>query len=221
MAISGVNTRLRVNGESTPMTGEAMTQSGGSRTYFTASAARNLWDPNATLVVLDNGVIVAPANYTANYLLGKVTFADTYTVTGPVTVTGNYLPSLTLAQCRSAEATFMRELVETTVFGEDARNRVGTIKDCNFSLTQLDFGLSDLDPGAATRTFNGLLDGGAAFVVEFQPNNAVDDVFRAWVKLASNNASSAPDAVTEANYDLQGVTVGDFNNSWSFGDPTA
>ena len=99
--IAGYQVGLKITGTSTSMTDEAMALVSG-KTYQISDSAKEIIDRSTTIVIEDNSVAVASANIeSVDYLFGKVTFVSGYTVTGPVTITGAYLPTSAVAGSRS------------------------------------------------------------------------------------------------------------------------
>lgn len=93
---AGYQATILKTGTSTLMTTEAMSLVSG-KTYQVTAAAKRIFDRfNATFNVFDNAVNKNAEVETIDYLYGRVTFKSSYTVTGPVTVTTNYLPLVVL-----------------------------------------------------------------------------------------------------------------------------
>jgi len=95
----------------------------------------------------------------------------------------------------------MRELVETTSFNDTARDRTATIRDSNATLG---VHYSTTDPNA-TGAINTALDNGTVIYVRWRIDGT--NGFKLQCKVASLNLSSAPDAVVDGSYDLQGVAA--------------
>jgi hypothetical protein len=96
--MAGYRAVIKKTGTTTSFTAEAMTLVSG-KTYRITDATKSIWDRSVALTVRDNGVTVSGANIlSVNYLFGEVTFVSGYTVTGPVTVTGSFLPVATLCK---------------------------------------------------------------------------------------------------------------------------
>ncbi len=57
-----------------------------------------------------------------NYLYGQVTFDSSYTVTGPVTVTGKYFPTTTFANAQSFTLTQTMSPIDNTTFAKAQSN---------------------------------------------------------------------------------------------------
>lgn len=205
----------------TAMTGEGMSVSSG-KTYYTTDAAKNLWDPTATFVVLDNGVTVDTDEYTLDYLMGKVTFDAGYSVTGPVTVTGKYLEPFKITTARGVQATFSRNLVESTVLGDTAVDRISGLADCAVTVDRLDAGQTDYDTGGSSgQTIYSKFSGGEWTLVEIYPDDGADEVWRCAVRFESDDLQSAPSDVQTASLSALGVLPGNLLQSFAYGDPTA
>lgn len=90
---AGYEAVIRKTGTPVPVTDEATTLVTG-KTYRITNAAHRILDPGTTVVVEDNNVAVAAANIlNIDYLYGMVTFQAAYTPTGPITITGAYVPT--------------------------------------------------------------------------------------------------------------------------------
>lgn len=83
----------------TPVTAatEACTIVSG-KTYQIDAVAKRIWDRTVAVVVFDNAVDHTADVDTIDYLFGMVTFDASYSVTGPVTVTVDYLPMISLGK---------------------------------------------------------------------------------------------------------------------------
>jgi hypothetical protein len=87
----GYAAKILKPGTSTAMSDEAMALVSGKTYRITATAKRAI-DRATTVVVEDNAVDHTADVDHIDYLLGTVTFKSAYTVTGSVTITGNYFP---------------------------------------------------------------------------------------------------------------------------------
>lgn len=98
--VAGYNAIIKKGGTPTAMTGEACSLV-STRVYQITASAKRIISTTAALTVLDNGVDHTVDVLSIDYLTGKITFKSTYTVTGPVTVTGTYLPMTAITNARS------------------------------------------------------------------------------------------------------------------------
>lgn len=104
---------IKQTGTSTVMTAEAMSLVSG-KTYQITAATKRVIDYNVTLTVFDNAVNQNANVESIDYLNGQVTFKAGYTVTGPVTITGAYLPLAVLAKARGFQLTQTSAEIDTS-----------------------------------------------------------------------------------------------------------
>lgn len=91
---------LKKKGTSTTMTDEACALVTG-KTYRISAAAKRVIDRSNALIAKDNGVDKTTEVKDVDFLNGEVTFKSSYTVTGPVVVTGRYFPLVSLGKYTS------------------------------------------------------------------------------------------------------------------------
>lgn len=164
---AGYQVGLKITGTSTPMTDEATTQEGATKTYQITDSAKQIIDRGTALVINDNGAPVADSDIEKfDYLFGKVTFAAAYTVTGPVTITGAYLPTTTVAGSRSFTLTQTSEAIDETTIPLAQANDGHRVYDYGLKTVSMDItGVYALSNGfrAALRTRN-------EFILEVNPD---------------------------------------------------
>lgn len=90
---AGYVATIRKTGTTTVMTGEAMALVSG-KTYQITNVAKRLIDRSFAWTVKDNAVNQNANVLSVDYLSGQVTFKSSYTVIGPVTIDGKYLPTV-------------------------------------------------------------------------------------------------------------------------------
>ena len=114
---AGYRSRILRSGESTAMTDEALSQVGSSDTYEINDSTKSLWNWNIDLIVEDSGAAVDDEDIEdIDYLFGRITFASDYTVSGPVTVTGEYFPTAEYGRANSFSLTQSADTTDTTSF---------------------------------------------------------------------------------------------------------
>jgi hypothetical protein len=161
----GYKALVKKSGTATSFTGEGMTLVSG-KTYKITNIAKSLWDVTLPVTVKDNAVTVAGANILSiNYLFGVVTFVSGYTVTGPVTVDGRYLPLTTVAKGQSFTLSQTAETIDPSDFETMQANsghRVHTpgLRNANLEMG----GFYDV-----TANFRSLLTGRTQFLMEISP----------------------------------------------------
>lgn len=138
----GWRATIRRSGTPTEFTDEpALLVSG--LTYQIADPAKQVWDRETPVVVKDNGVEVDPGDIEfVDYLFGKVTFASGYTPTGPITVSGKYLPMLTVAGANSYTLNQTVDVLDDTDFehakSTGYRSRVAGLHDVSLTVSRWD-----------------------------------------------------------------------------------
>ena len=141
MALAGYLSTIYKPGTATTMTAEAMSLVSG-KTYRITDDAKRVIDPTAAITVLDNAVPVTLATdvQDIDLLMGKVTFDAGYTVTGPVTITTDYLPMTEVNCARSFTFSATRDIADVTCFNPTTADRAkqALLKDCSCSFSQLD-----------------------------------------------------------------------------------
>lgn len=97
---AGYVCKLNLTGAAITITAEACTLVSG-KTYKITNTIKQCIDPNTVIVVFDNAVDQTANVLNVDYLFGRITFKAAYTVTGPVTITGKYLPVSAIASAQS------------------------------------------------------------------------------------------------------------------------
>lgn len=98
---AGYVVKLEKSGVSTPLTNEAMSQVGSTKTYVITDAAKQALNPSVAIVVNDNAIDKTSEVLSINFLMGEVTFKSTYTPSGPITLTGEYFPLTEIGGART------------------------------------------------------------------------------------------------------------------------
>jgi hypothetical protein len=144
-----------MTGAAVAVTGEA-TSSLSAAWYQINTDARRIIDPDTAVTVYDNGVAQADSDMKINFLRGQVMKISGNFV-GPVTLDYSYLPVFTVAEARSFEITFQRELLDVTVMQTStggsttpARARAAALRNVFGSIGSLDNLLTDIDSGGGT-----------------------------------------------------------------------
>jgi len=112
---AGYLARLKAPGTPTTTTGEATTLLSG-KSYQIDATTKRIIDRSASIVVYDNAVDHTADVVSIDFLFGIVTFASTYTVTGPVTVDYTYIPTTDLGSGQSYTLTMQAAEVDNSTF---------------------------------------------------------------------------------------------------------
>jgi hypothetical protein len=175
---AGYVAKLNMSGTPTAMTAEPCSLVSG-KTYKVTSGTKQVLDPSAAISVLDNGVGVAQSNIlNIDYLFGRVTFASAYTPTGPITITGNYLPLVVIARAAGFTLTQTMATVDDTDFAKAQANSghrsyLAGQKTVSLALQ----GIYSMSNDWRTR-----LEARALLVIEIQPDGAGLSVARGFFK---------------------------------------
>lgn len=103
---------IKKGGTPTVMTAEAMSLVSG-KTYKITAAIKQVMDRATVPIFYDNAVDHTTDVESYNPLFGTVTFKAAYTVTGPVTVTGKYLPMATVGSFRGYTLNMQAAAIDT------------------------------------------------------------------------------------------------------------
>lgn len=104
---------IKQGGTPTTMTAEAMSLVSG-KTYKITNATKQLIDRNTAVIVYDNAVDHTADVLSIDYLFGRVTFKSAYTPTGPITITGKYVPLVELAKYQKFTLTQSMEAINNS-----------------------------------------------------------------------------------------------------------
>lgn len=197
--IQGYIANLKQAGTPTTMTAEAMSLVSG-KTYQVTNTAKRIIDYNTVVQVFDNAVDHTADVVSVDYLSGQVTFASTYVVAGPVTITGKYVPLVAIANARSFTLNMNAASIDTTDY-ETARTNGGwrTFIPGLRTVTLELGGIYNVTNGwsAALASRNML-------VIEISPDNTTDTLFRGFFKPANNSQTGDVGALeaTTQNFNL-------------------
>lgn len=215
MAISGYKVRLRKSGDSTPVTGEAMTSISATRFQVT-TAARRCLDPEVAITFYDNATPITPTS--VEFEFGYATFASA--PAGAVTFDGSYRPltadAQDVAEGTQVSISLSRDLLDTTVFGAaGVRSRIASLKDAEISLDVIS------SPAAYSSMYSEYASG-AQVCLEIDPDGASgsSEALRAWGKIASLERSASVDGLIESSLSFQvsaSIGAAGFNPGYAWG----
>jgi len=198
-AQAGKNTKVSLCGAPVGMVDEPMGAVAPS-TYWVGSSAKRIIDPRAGVVVKDDGVTVAEADYTVDHLMGMV-YLDSAPTT-PVTITADYLPTYELGSARALNYVRTRAELDATPFNTEAVQRILGLADVSGSIEQFEF--TDQTIGAGESTFIELIENAEATVIEIRPDGSPSVIHRAWVLFNQDEMSTSPDAIVEITLNFVG-----------------
>lgn len=190
---AGYVASIKQTGTATVMTDEAMSLVSG-KTYRITDAAKRIISHNHTVTVEDNSVAVADADIeTIDYLFGKVTFVSGYTVTGPVTITGRYMPTTEISRANSFTLTQTAETIDETDYATANSNGGYRVFEPGLRTISLELGgFYDEDDAVWT-----VLENRSEIVIEINPDGSGLSVARGIFKLTARNQSGDVGALEE------------------------
>lgn len=205
-AVAAYKTTLYVGGTSTAFTTEAMGGSGAGP-YQLTDTAKRVWDPAVTPSFFDNGVPIVSGDISSiDYLFGKVTF--TGSKVGPITVTGNYIPLLAVAQGKGFNLNQEADMLDATVFSTSPdRIFIPGLKQLSGSLSTFDTLLTDLDSGAPSWTWSAKFTAATTLFFEIDPGGVGTSKYRFWGLLPALTSEGEVDALIQGNLDFQMTPV--------------
>lgn len=121
--VAGYNVSLKKGGTPTTMTAEACAQTAG-QTYQVTDTTKRVISYEDALTVFDNAVDQTANVDNIDYLTGKITFKAGYTVTGPITVTGKYIPLAVMAKAKGFNLTQSMTPIDASNY-DDAQANAG------------------------------------------------------------------------------------------------
>lgn len=160
-SLAGRLCTIKVGGTSTAMTNEACAGSGVS--YQITSTAKRCVDPGTAVTVKVNGASLADADFSLDFATGRITLASS--TVQAVTITGNYIPLVSVAEARSASISLPVSVVaDVTRVGDTSRRTLAVAQKCEMSLEHFIAPASDIDDSGSTLLFTTLVDGDPIFV---------------------------------------------------------
>lgn len=198
---AGYRSAIKKTGTTTSFTSEAMNQVDSTQTYEIDDSTKSVWDWTEEVTVYDDGTEVDSDDIEEiNYLFGEVTFVDSYTVAGPVTVDGNSLPLETFGRANEFTLSQSADQTETSDF-ETAQDNGGW---ATFRPTLLN---SDLELGAFYRADNNffqLLNDEDQFIIDIDPAGDGKSVARGIYRVLSDSQDGdvGGDETSSVNFSL-------------------
>lgn len=210
VAIAAYNSKLQITGTSTAITDEPCTTTGvdPSKVSQITDTAKRILDPAIAVSVKDGaGAAVSAANYTVNYMFGKINHSAIVDSTGPgVRVTGQYLPLLTVANCRVIALQQGRKPLNISVFDDaiTAERYLMGLRSLNGSFEIIDSPYVDLDSGGGIVELFDILKQATDKVLTFRLGGAGGDELRCWVKLVGLDDSAGVEDLYKRRFNFVG-----------------
>jgi hypothetical protein len=195
---AGYQATVKKIGTGVTFTTQACTLVSG-KTYQINDVSKRIWNRNAPLTVFDNAVDRTSEVESVDFLFGKVTFKSSYTVVGPVTVSGTSYPTTSLGSIRGFTLTQSADTKDTS----------------DYATVQANGGYKTFEPGLKTvnielpgvyKSINGmaaLLESRAEVIIEINPDGngsgATASVARGFFRATKTSQQGNVGALEEEN----------------------
>lgn len=181
---AGYVAKILKSGTATAFTTSPATLVSG-KTYKITDATKNIWDRLTAVNVFDNAVNKDAEVESVDYLHGQITFKSTYTPTGPITLTGKYLPMTQIAGANSFTLTQNANAIMNTDF-EIAQGNDGW-QTYEYGLKTVKLSVKGISKASAA--FRALVQSRAEMVIEINPDGNSKSVARGFFKPLTSGQS--------------------------------
>lgn len=203
MAIAGWAATVKISGAATTMTTEAC--SGATTAWRITSLAKRVIDPLTALSWYDNAVLISGADIVSvDYMLGKIVF--TAGKTGPITVTGKYIPLLTYTSARTANLKIDTNPLDASIFGSQYSAYVQGLKTVSGTIENLELVGTDLDPGAGSVKLSTLAEAGTDVVLQISQDGGTT-LYSFWAKIFTTSEDAKVADLVVTTCDFKSVTI--------------
>lgn len=189
---------VNISGTSVSMTAEAASLVSGQIYQITATVHRVL-DRTIPVVVSDNAVVVPAISIASiDYLTGTITFATAYTVTGPITMSGAYLPMTAIVSANGFTLTMTAETVDNTDFVTAQTN--SGFKAADYGLRTIAMNLTGFH--SSVNNYFALVTGRSEVIIQLKPSGADDAVAIGFFKPKSKQQQGNVGALEQDDMDF-------------------
>lgn len=201
--VQGYRTAVKMSGTAVTLTSEATTSVSAS-VYQITDTAKRILDPATAVQVVDNGSPLADADVVVDYLFGKVTKASG-SFTGPVTISGAYLPVYTVAECRAVSFEVGLKEMERSVFGAAYEQYAMGRQSFKADVDSFDSLVTDVDTDTGgTQSIESWFTGKTAKLLEVTLNPDTPKYLRAWVLLSTLGFEANGEELQKGKFTLIG-----------------
>lgn len=193
---AGYQATVKKVGTSTTFTTQACTLVSG-KIYQINDTTKRIWDRSAAVTVYDNAIDHTADVESIDFLFGKVTFKSTYTVTGPVTVSGKSFPVSSLGSIRGFTLTQTSEVKDTTTYAVAQSNGGYKTGEPGLRTVSIELpGVYDAINGLAA-----LLEARSEVIIEINPdgNGATGSIARGFFRATKQSQQGNVGALEEEN----------------------
>lgn len=189
---AGYQVDIKKSGSATGFTTEACTLVSG-KTYKITDTTKNVWDRTASFTIFDGGVDKTAFVESIDYLMGRVTFLSSYTVTGAVTVTGSSLAMTVLASYRNFTLTQTLDPIDNT----DIPTAQANSGHRTFSAGLKTVSMEVSGVYASSNAYRTALVARTEVIIEINPNGSGDSIARGFFKYVGTGQSGNVGALEE------------------------
>jgi len=209
MGLKGEDAQIYVtdSGDSTSMTGEAMSDTGDGVTYQIDDASKNIFDWGVTFTVSDNNGTVATSDYTLRYESGVVVFDSA--PANPVTIDGSYFPKFTVAKGFESEMSLNPNLLEVTRFGDTATRTIKGLQGVEASFGSYEVLEQNIDSGGdddGPSLDDVVLDESGVdpyLVFRLSQNDSASNMFTAIVQFSEQSSDASSGSAQSRSYSME------------------
>lgn len=194
---AGYLAELKKPGTPTAAAGEACAQESG-QIYAITDQTKAIWDRSVAVVVLDNAVDRTANVESIDYLFGRVTFEDGFSVVEPVTVDVTYLPLVAIGK----GTTYTLNMT------------ANAIDDTDFTTAQANSGSKTFSPGLRSVAFQlqGIFDATenaktdltdrSELIIEIDPAGDGSSIARGFFRIVGTSQGGAVGALEDETIDF-------------------
>jgi predicted secreted protein len=195
--VAGYLATLRVGGTPIALTAEPCTLVTG-KTYQITNIVKRLINYATSVTVFDNAVDRTANVLSIDYLSGQITFVSGYAPTGPVTVTGFYVPTAILAKAKTFTIGMSSGAIDTTTYEVAQANGGWRSKISGLNNVKLDLtGIFDVSVSALAT-----LSARTVVYVDIAPDGVGNTFFRGFFKFLSTSQAGAVGALEDSSRSL-------------------
>lgn len=204
-ASSAHDAAVYIGGTATSFSAEAASDVNGDQTlYRVTDATKRAIAPEYAFVVYEDGVQTT-RDFVVNFADGSVAFdaGDKPSSTAVVTFDGYYIPLLHVGEAHAFDLEFGYYSFECSKFGDTGRRYTPDRAVFSGSLDHWHQLSEDIDSGAGTRTFAGVLDDATAFI-DIRLGGGSERA-RGWVRMSKAGVACALDQAVNHSVEFEGV----------------
>ena len=188
----GYKGTIKKAGTATSTTGESCSQLNG-QTYMIDDITKSLWSQESIVTVYDDGSDVTDQVDNINHLFGQITFKDSYTVSGSVTVDCSYFPLNSIAKAGDLTLTMSAETKNET--DRDSVQSNNGFRVYSMALRTVSVELSSFYD--TSNDFFSTLKNRDQIIIEINPDGNQKSIARGYFRLTSDELSGDVGALEE------------------------